>query len=102
MSAKEGTKVSDYLYKIMPKSYPQFISLLMYRSEIILRESAILGVLGIATLGFYIDSAFEDLRFDRAFALLLITALLNVVVDQFSRKIQLLFNDDHVRVRSKD
>lgn len=93
---------SDYLYKVMPKSYPQFISLLMYRAEIILRESAILGVLGIVTLGFYIDSAFEDLRFDRAFALLLITALLNVALDQCSRRMQLLFNDSHIRVRSKD
>ena len=93
---------SRYFYKVLPKSYPQFISLLMYRAEIILRESAILGVLGIATLGFYIDSAFEDLRFDRALALLLITALLNVALDQCSRKIQLLFNDSHIRVRSKD
>ena len=74
----------------------------MYRAEIILRESAILGVLGITTLGFYIDSAFEDLRFDRARALLLITALLNVAVDQFSRKMQLLFDSSHVRVRSKE
>lgn len=97
-----GLTFSVYLYRILPKSYLQFISLLMYRAEIILRESAILGVLGITTLGFYIDSAFEDLRFDRALALLLITALLNVAVDQFSRKMQLLFDSSHVRVRSKE
>jgi len=102
ISRKEAISLSQYLYKIMPKTYPQFISLLMYRAEIILRESAILGVLGITTLGFYIDSAFEDLRFDRAFALLIMTALLNIMVDQCSRKMQLLFNDNHVRVRSKD
>ncbi|EPJ53284.1 MAG: hypothetical protein OFPI_11150 [Osedax symbiont Rs2] len=91
-----------FLYQIMPNIYPKFISLLMYRAEIILRESAILGVLGVTTLGFYIDSAFEDLRFDRALALLVITALLNVLVDQLSRKLQLCFNDQGIRVRSKD
>ena len=30
---------------------------LFYRWEIILRESAILGILGVYTLGFYVDSA---------------------------------------------
>jgi phosphonate transport system permease protein len=93
---------STFMYKQMPSLYMHFISLLMYRAEIILRESAILGMLGVTTLGFYIDSAFEDLRFDRAFALLLITAALNVLVDQLSRKMQLIFTDTGIRVRSKD
>ncbi len=99
---RKATGFSDYLYKILPQIYPYFISLLMYRAEIILRESAILGVLGVMTLGFYIDSAFEDLRFDRAFALLFITAVLNILVDQFSRKMQLNFTQQGIRVRSRD
>ena len=94
--------LSAFMYKQMPSLYMHFISLLMYRAEIILRESAILGMLGVTTLGFYIDSAFEDLRFDRAFALLLITAALNIMVDQLSRKMQLIFTDTGIRVRSKD
>jgi phosphonate transport system permease protein len=55
---------------------------------VIIRESAILGILGITTLGFYIDSAFEDIRFDRALFLIVISALLNILVDSFSRKIR--------------
>jgi phosphonate transport system permease protein len=51
-----------------------------YRWEVILRESAILGLLGAATLGFYIDSAFEEIRFDRAVLLIIVTALLNIGV----------------------
>jgi phosphonate transport system permease protein len=61
---------------------------LFYRWEVILRESAILGILGIHTLGFYVDSAFEELRFDRALFLILITALLNILVDIVSRRIR--------------
>ena len=46
------------------------------------------GILGIATLGFYVDSAFADLRFDRALFLILITAALNMAIDVASRSIR--------------
>ena len=53
-----------------------------------MRETAILGILGIATLGFFIDSAFADLRFDRALALIIVTAMLNLCIDVASRRIR--------------
>ncbi|WP_239670664.1 hypothetical protein [Vibrio variabilis] len=53
-----------------------------------MRETAILGVLGVATLGFYVDSAFEDIRFDRAIFYIFITALLNLAIDATSRHLQ--------------
>lgn len=80
--------INHYLYEVTPKVYPHFLSLLLYRWEVIIRESAILGILGITTLGFYIDSAFEDIRYDRAIFLIVISALLNILVDSFSRKIR--------------
>ncbi len=70
-----------YFYEILPRLYGNFLALLFYRWEVILRETAILGMLGIPTLGFFIDSAFEEIRFDRAILLILITALLNILVD---------------------
>ena len=51
-----------------------------------MRESAILGVLGITTLGFYVDSAIEDFRLDKMFLLLIVTALLNILVDIISKR----------------
>lgn len=77
-----------YLYEVTPRLYRPFLAFLFYRWEVILRESAILGILGIHTLGFYVDSAFEELRFDRAFFLILICALLNIAVDTASRFIR--------------
>lgn len=77
-----------YAYDIVPRIYPQFLAFLFYRWEVIMRETAILGILGITTLGFYIDSAFADLRFDRAVLLIFITALLNLVIDALSRHIR--------------
>jgi len=77
-----------YAWELLPRVYRPMLALLFYRWEVILRETAILGILGIATLGFYIDSAFADLRFDRAMFLILITALLNICVDAASRAIR--------------
>ena len=74
-----------YSYELTPRLYGSFLAYLFYRWEIILRETAIMGLLGVATLGFYIDSAMQDLRFDRALLLILITALLNMSVDAISR-----------------
>ena len=80
--------MSLYFYEVTPRLYRPFLAFLFYRWEVILRESAILGILGIHTLGFYVDSAFEELRFDRAFFLILVCALLNIAVDIVSRFIR--------------
>ena len=80
--------LNRYCYEVIPRIYRQFLSLLFYRWEIILRETAILGVLGIHTLGFYIDSAFEALRLDQAFALIIIAAMLNITADQLALTIR--------------
>lgn len=80
--------VNRYSYEVLPRLYGQFLAFIFYRWEIILRETAILGILGIATLGFYIDSAIQEIRFDRAMVLILITALLNIGIDALSRRIR--------------
>ncbi|MEC8524448.1 MAG: hypothetical protein VXZ24_09445, partial [Pseudomonadota bacterium] len=80
--------VVRYFYQDLPQRYPAFLALLFYRWEVIMRESAIMGVLGIATIGFFIDSAFEEIRFDKAFFLILVAAMLNVVVDSVSRRVR--------------
>ena len=77
-----------YCFEIMPRLYGQFLAFLCYRWEVILRESAILGILGVHTLGFYIDSAFESFRLDVAVILIAVSALLNILVDQGSRQLR--------------
>ncbi|MEJ2045738.1 MAG: hypothetical protein P8X74_18020 [Reinekea sp.] len=81
----DPTGLLYYAYIETPRRFPALLALLFYRWELILRESAIMGILGITTLGFYIDSAFEEFRFDRAFVLIVVTAALNIAVDGLSR-----------------
>ncbi|MDI5921468.1 ABC transporter permease [Halomonas sp. LR5S13] len=84
-----GVNASGRLaYELLPRLYPGMLALLYYRAEVILRETAILGMLGVATLGYYIDANFEYLLFDVAFFLLLITAALNIAVDALSRRLR--------------
>lgn len=88
LRADASTGVNRYGFEVLPRLYGNFAALLLYRWEIILRESAILGLIGIPTLGFYIDSAFSEFRFDRAMALILVTVVLNLLVDALSRTLR--------------
>lgn len=88
--------LARYGYEVLPKIYAPFLAFLFYRWEIIMRETAILGILGIYTLGFYVEGAIQDIRFDRAMVLILITAMLNMAVDTLSRRIR-----GHLRLRTR-
>lgn len=81
-------RINRYLYEILPRIYGQFLAFLFYRWEVMMRESAILGILGIYTLGFYIDSAISDDQLDKAVLLILVTALLNMGIDAISQVIR--------------
>ncbi|GIU08108.1 MULTISPECIES: ABC transporter permease [unclassified Shewanella] len=87
VSAHFTHRIDGYGYEVMPAIYPNMMALLFYRFEVILRETAILGMLGIATLGFYIDSNFAEIRFNGALVLMCVTALVNILVDILSRRI---------------
>lgn len=86
-SATYQWRADHFAFEILPRIYPNLMSLLFYRFEVILRETAIFGVLGVATLGFYIDSAFAEIRYSNALYLLIITALMNVIVDHIARRL---------------
>lgn len=77
-------KINRYFFEVLPRIYGQFLAFLFYRWEVMMRESAILGILGIYTLGFFIDSAISDDKLDKAVFLIVITALLNMLIDTIS------------------
>ncbi len=77
-----------YFFEVLPRLYRTFMAYSLYRFENLIRETAILGMLGIPTLGFFIDSAFSEFRFDRAMVLLLVCAGLNMLVDSQARRLR--------------
>lgn len=86
--ADAPTGLNLYCYETTPRLYSGLCAFLLYRWEVIMRESAILGLLGVTTLGFYVDSAFEEIRYDKAFLLVVVAAILNVGVDSVSRRLR--------------
>ena len=77
-----------WAWEYLPRLFGPFLALLLYRWEIILRETAIMGVLGIATLGFYLDDAIGELRMDRAMVILVATGLMSGTVEALSRRLR--------------
>ncbi len=77
-----------YAFETVPRLYGQFLAYMLYRWEIIVRESAIFGILGVATLGYHVDAAISELRLDAAFVLILALVLLSAAVDALSRRLR--------------
>ncbi len=81
-------RINRYFYEVLPRIYGPFLAFLFYRWEIIMRESALLGILGIYTLGFFIDSAIAADKLDKAMLLIFCTALLNMSIDTISQHVR--------------
>ncbi|TRW99545.1 ABC transporter permease [Paracoccus sp. M683] len=75
-------------WEIVPRLFGNFVALCLYRWEIMIRESAIMGILGIATLGFFLDDAIAELRLDRAMVILIATGFVTAAVDALSRSLR--------------
>jgi len=92
-----------YCYETLPRLYGQFLAYVLYRWEIIVRESAIFGILGVPTLGFYVDAAISELRLDVAVVLIAATGVLSVGIDTLSRGLRrrLRISDRPVRLSSE-
>jgi phosphonate transport system permease protein len=72
---------------------------MLYRWEIIVRESAIFGILGVATLGYYVEAAISEFRFDAAAILILATVALSAVIDRLSRRLRRALRIDELPTR---
>jgi phosphonate transport system permease protein len=80
--------INLYAFEVVPRLYGQFLAYVLYRWEIIARESAIFGILGITTLGYYVDAAISELRFDVAVVMILATVALSAAIDGLSRRLR--------------
>ncbi len=81
-------RMERYFFEVLPRVYGQFLAFLFYRWEVMMRETALLGILGVYTLGFYIDSAEKSIQLDIMIILILITALLNMGIDSVSQLVR--------------
>lgn len=66
---------------IFPLALPRFLLLFFYRFETCVRESTVLGMLGVVSLGYWISEARARLRYDELLFLVALGALLVMAAD---------------------
>lgn len=81
-------KISRYFYFLTPQFIKPLLGNLFYRWEVMVRESSLLGLLGIYTLGFFVDSAITEDRMDRAIFIIIFIGLFNILIDSLSRRVR--------------
>jgi phosphonate transport system permease protein len=69
---------------LLPLVVPRFLLFFFYRWETCLREATVLGMLGIASLGFFVQDARARQHYDVMFALILLGSMIVIIGDLLS------------------
>lgn len=75
-------------YAIWPQVAAQFWSLTLFRLDMNVRESAVLGLVGVGTLGFWIDNYRRAFDYPSVATMVIVTMIVVLVVDQISVQIR--------------
>ena len=71
-------------WAILPQVMPEVIAIWLYRFEVNIRASAILGVLGAGGIGSLLSALFNVRAWDRIGITLVVIVVVTVVIDQIS------------------
>jgi phosphonate transport system permease protein len=71
-------------HAVMPAVAPQFVGLLLYRFDVNVRASLVLGLVGAGGIGFLINQSIKLFQFDVMLTQILIVLVMVVVVDNVS------------------
>jgi len=84
MLTQGGGRYSSFVSTIFPDSFNRMLVYFFYRWETCIRESTVLGMLGVISIGYLINDAKAGRDFDRMLALILLGALIVIVGDIIS------------------
>ncbi|MCH7917744.1 MAG: phosphonate ABC transporter, permease protein PhnE [Planctomycetes bacterium] len=75
-------------FAVWPQVAPQIVSLTLYRFEMNIRESAVLGFVGCAGIGYYMEIYRRSFNYPRVCTMVLFTMAIVLGVDQLSVQIR--------------
>jgi phosphonate transport system permease protein len=75
-------------HAVVPAVTPQFVGLLLYRFDVNVRSSLVLGLVGAGGIGFLINESIKLFRFDEMLTHILVVLALVVIVDNVSALIR--------------
>jgi phosphonate transport system permease protein len=79
--ARRGQVVA---HAVVPTVLPQLVGLLLYRFDVNVRASLVLGLVGAGGIGFLINQSIKLFRFDQMLTQILVVLALVVIVDNLS------------------
>ena len=82
--AAGATEVQVIRWAVLPQVMPEVIAIWLYRFEVNIRASAILGVLGAGGIGSLLSSLFGARAWDRIGITILVIIVVTIAVDQIS------------------
>ncbi|MGP9784239.1 phosphonate ABC transporter, permease protein PhnE [Glutamicibacter sp. AOP12-B1-11] len=84
LSTTGASRLQQIAHGSLPLVVPQFIGLLLYRFDVNVRSSLVLGLVGAGGIGLLINQAIKSFQFDTMLTHIIIVLLLIIVVDQAS------------------
>lgn len=88
VAAVGGTKLQEMRFGVVPQVMPNILAYWLYRFEINIRASAVLGVVGAGGVGAEIFSQLRFRDFPRAATVLFLTIAVVLVVDTISSRVR--------------
>ncbi|MEO0416261.1 MAG: ABC transporter permease subunit, partial [Verrucomicrobiota bacterium] len=93
-----GHAFDSWLFTTVPSALPDLISYALYRFECAIRSAAILGFVGIPTLGYHIQTAMGDFHLNEIWTLLYTLLATILIVEFLSNRLRGLITKEQVSV----
>lgn len=88
MEANGANKIQIFFYGIMPQVIPEFMSYAIYRFEIDVRASTILGIIGAGGIGTLLVISSRNRNWDEVGMILLVIIIFVSIIDYISTAIR--------------
>lgn len=81
-------RIQTAAHALLPTVTPQLVGLLMYRFDVNVRSSLVLGLVGAGGIGFLINQSIRLFKFDEMLTHILVVVVLIVAVDRLSAAVR--------------
>lgn len=88
MTAVGASKVQWIHFGVIPQVTASFMAYFLYTFEVNVRAAAILGLVGAGGIGLFLDRSLNQLRYDRAAMIILLTLVIVLIIDYVSTKVR--------------
>ncbi|WP_442603138.1 phosphonate ABC transporter, permease protein PhnE [Paenibacillus sp. KN14-4R] len=88
MTAVGANKIQWIFFGVIPQVIPQLMTYLLFTFEVNVRAAGVLGLVGAGGIGLLLTRTLDQLRYDRACLIILLTLAIVLIIDYVSNKIQ--------------